>query len=163
MGASLGSGDRDSRDVAMNIVPLVDLMSCLTAFLLVAAVWVKTAQLDTEPQGRNRAGLDPGVDDKVVLSVLVQEDRIWIGQSRIDERREFEPGADPAALRAYLAEVKASAPFVGRDDIQIAAESTTPHPVRYQDVITMMELARQAGFETIALTDRSGLTTAPKL
>lgn len=151
----------------MNIVPLVDLMSCLTAFLLVAAVWLKTAQLDIEPQGRSRAGIDPCmepcVDDKVVLSVLIEHDRIWVGQSRIDERREFERGGDPTALRAYLAEIKASAWFIDRDDIQIAADSTSHRPVQYQDLIAVMELARQAGFDSIAVTERSGLTTAPTL
>ena len=33
MGASIGAGTKGSVDVELNIVPFIDLMSCLTAFL----------------------------------------------------------------------------------------------------------------------------------
>ena len=40
------TGGGKSRNVELNIVPFIDLMSCLTAFLLVTAVWVNTARLE---------------------------------------------------------------------------------------------------------------------
>jgi biopolymer transport protein ExbD len=45
MGQALGTGDKKSVNLDLNIVPFIDLMSCLTAFLLVTAVWVNIAQL----------------------------------------------------------------------------------------------------------------------
>src|SRR5678815_3528386 len=86
MGAALGAGEKKSVNVDLNIVPFIDLMSCLTAFLLVTAVWVTIAQLDIHPKGRNR-NPDQMVDEteKIVLSILIQKERIWVGQSRINE------------------------------------------------------------------------------
>ena len=48
MGAAVGTGDgKKSVNVDLNIVPFIDLMSCLTAFLLVTAVWVNIAQINS--------------------------------------------------------------------------------------------------------------------
>ena len=51
MAASIGTGDKKSVNVELNIVPFIDLMSCLTAFLLVTAVWVNIAQINIQPKG----------------------------------------------------------------------------------------------------------------
>src|SRR6476620_1678588 len=87
MGASVGTGGEKS-NVELNIVPFIDLMSCLTAFLLVTAVWVNISQLPIEPAGKSLAGdpceRDPDCD-KPKLSVLVEPDQIWIGVSRVNE------------------------------------------------------------------------------
>jgi biopolymer transport protein ExbD len=50
MGAAVGTGDgKKSVNVELNIVPFIDLMSCLTAFRLVTAVWVNIAQINIQP------------------------------------------------------------------------------------------------------------------
>ena len=55
MGASVGTGEGGkSVNVELNIVPFIDLMSCLTAFLLVTAVWVNIAQINIQPKGKTR-------------------------------------------------------------------------------------------------------------
>jgi biopolymer transport protein ExbD len=52
MGAVIDSGnDRKNHNVDLNIVPYIDLMSCLTAFLLVVAVWIDIAQITIQPRG----------------------------------------------------------------------------------------------------------------
>jgi biopolymer transport protein ExbD len=86
MGASLGTDGKGSVNVELNIVPFIDLMSCLTAFLLVTAVWVNISQLDVKPQGKGRETPCDGDDcDKPKLSVLVDSDSVWIGVSRVNE------------------------------------------------------------------------------
>src|ERR1043165_7054197 len=90
MAASLGTGDKKSVNVDLNIVPFIDLMSCLTAFLLVAAVWVNIAQISIQPKGKTRDTTNVQQDDEhVTLSVLVQADRIWVGLSRVNEFQEI--------------------------------------------------------------------------
>src|SRR4026209_437156 len=86
MGAAVGTGDgKKSVNVELNIIPFIDLMSCLTAFLLVTAVWVNIAQINIQPKGKTR-DQNPIVDDEqVTLSVLVQSDKIWVGLSRVNE------------------------------------------------------------------------------
>src|SRR3954452_4607393 len=87
MGASLGTESGGcSVNVKLNIVPFIDLMSCLTAFLLVTAVWVNIAQINIQPKGKTRDQAQVQQDDEhVTLSVLVQADRIWVGLSRVNE------------------------------------------------------------------------------
>src|SRR5512140_2060716 len=86
MGAAIGTSTKGSVNVELNIVPFIDLMSCLTAFLLVTAVWVNISQLDVRPAGNTR-DVPPCVDgcDDPKLSVLVDGDSVWIGVSRVNE------------------------------------------------------------------------------
>src|SRR5215831_1981461 len=97
MAASIGTGDKKSVNVELNIVPFIDLMSCLTAFLLVTAVWVQIAQLDLKPKGKSH---DPSQikedEEKVVLSILIQPDNIWLVQSRIGEQQSIPRTGSPA-------------------------------------------------------------------
>jgi biopolymer transport protein ExbD len=50
--AHIPSGGKPGNDVEINIVPMIDLMSCLTAFLLLTAVWSTTMALNTKPSGK---------------------------------------------------------------------------------------------------------------
>ena len=170
MGASIGAGGDSKRDVnvELNIVPFIDLMSCLTAFLLVTAVWVQIAQLDLKPMGRSRDPSRVNKPEEVELSVLIQHDNIWVVQSRIGEQQAIPRTGDPAAywgtFAASLADLKKSAFFVDRNRIELAAESLgADSTVHYQDLITAMDIARGAGFDDIGLTDRDGLSARPTL
>src|ERR1700712_3030388 len=84
MGAALGTGDKKSVNVELNIVPFIDLMSCLTAFLLVAAVWVNLAQVKVHEGGRSRDAVGSDTQDPE-LSVLIEKEQIWVGVSRVNE------------------------------------------------------------------------------
>jgi biopolymer transport protein ExbD len=169
MGAALGTGDKKSVNVDLNIIPFIDLMSCLTAFLLVTAVWVNIAQLDLKPKGKSR---DPSQikedEEKVVLSILIQPDKIWLVQSRIGEQQAIDRTGEPAnywgQFEASLSDLKKSAFFIDRADLELAAESiSTDQQVVYQDLIWAMDLAKKTGFTDIGLTDRDGLTAKPTL
>src|SRR5450432_3016488 len=167
MGASVGTGDKKSVNVELNIVPFIDLMSCLTAFLLVTAVWVNIAQINIQPKGKNRDTANVQQDDEhVTLSVLVQADRIWVGLSRVNEFQEITKKGDNQQdwekFETTLKEHKASAFFADRTDIEVAAESTTQSPVEYQDIIHAMDVAVKVGFVDVGLTDPNGLAARPR-
>ena len=168
MGAAVGTGDgKKSVNVELNIVPFIDLMSCLTAFLLVTAVWVNIAQINIQPKGKNRDTQQVQQDDETVtLSVLVQSDRIWVGLSRVNEFQEIPKKGDQQdweKLETTLKEHKASAFFADRSNIEVAGESTTQAPVPYQDVIQTMDVAIKVGFIDVGLTDPAGLAARPQL
>src|SRR5450432_2919474 len=113
MAASLGTGNKKSVNVELNIVPFIDLMSCLTAFLLVTAVWVNIAELHPKPAGRARTGIED-VQPDPKLSVLLEADDIWVGVSRIDEFQRIPNvagGYDWVKFEATLRDQKASALF----------------------------------------------------
>jgi len=168
MGANIdtGGGDKRSVNVDINIVPFIDLMSCLTAFLLVTAVWVNIAQINIAPKGKNREQ-QIQEDQKPVLSVLVQDDKIWIGATRVPEGgfdqipRTQNPDDDWHQYEEKLKGWK-SQYFSDRTDIEIAAESNEQHVVKYQDLISAMDHAIKVGFIDVGLTDPAGLSARPQ-
>jgi len=168
MGAAVGADEKGSVNVELNIIPFIDLMSCLTAFLLVTAVWVNIAQINIQPKGKTRDTSNVQKDDETVtLSVLVQADRIWVGLSRVNEFQEIpklaEGEHDWTKFETTLKEHKASAFFADRADLEIAAESTTQSPVNYQNVIRAMDYAIKVGFIDVGLSDPAGLAARPSL
>lgn len=170
MGAAIdtGGGGKKSLNVELNIVPFIDLMSCLTAFLLVTAVWVNIAQINIQPKGKNRDTQNVQQDDEhVTLSVLVQADRIWVGLSRVNEFQEIPKKGDGEQdwekFETTLKEHKASAFFADRTDIEVAGESTTQSPVEYQDVIRAMDVSVKVGFIDVGLTNPAGLAARPQM
>jgi len=169
MSSSLGTGDLKTVNVELNIVPFIDLMSCLTAFLLVTAVWVNTAQLDVKPAGKGRdvPTCDDGTCDDPRLSVLVEQHELWIGVSRVNEFERIPrlaSGAyDWSRLEQRLQFHKRSTWFADKTQIEIAAASTRAEPVAYQQLIAAMDVAVKAGFSDVGLTDPEGLSARPSL
>jgi len=167
MGAAVGTDEKGSVNVELNVVPFIDLFSCLTAFLLVTAVWVNIAQINIQPKGKSRDTSTVQTDDETVtLSVLVQADRIWVGLSRVNEFQEIPKtaeGHDWMKFETTLKEHKASAFFADRADLEIAGESTTASPVKYQDIIQAMDVAVKVGFIDVGLSDPAGLAARPSL
>ena len=81
MGAAIDTGDKKSFNVELNIVPFIDLMSCLTAFLLVTAVWSEIARITIQPKGKSRSNEPPPDEIPAKISVLIQPDMIYVGVS----------------------------------------------------------------------------------
>jgi len=159
MGANFGAGnERRNVNVDLNIVPFIDLMSCLVAFLLVTAVWINIARVDTKPVGKSQLGVKEQKPPQ--LSVLVDADGIWVGESALGQIQHIE-GHDWAKLDATLELHKTGPIFVDRNDMELAAESLPGHEVSYQDLITAMDIAHRAGFADVGITDPNGLTTRP--
>ena len=168
MGASVGTEGKGSVNVELNIVPFIDLMSCLTAFLLVTAVWVNIAQINIQPKGKTRDTSNVQEDNEtVILSVLVQSDKLWIGLSRVNEFQDIPKLAsgehDWDKFETTIKQHKTSAFFADRGDIEIAAESTPTSVVKYQDVIRAMDVAVKVGFRDVGLSDPAGLAARPQL
>jgi biopolymer transport protein ExbD len=166
MGASIGTeGSGRSQNVELNIIPFIDLMSCLTAFLLVTAVWVNISQLDVKVAGKARDQIKEPSDDPEI-SVLIEADEIWVGVSRIEEYQRIpksEAGYDWSKLEDMLRVHKASAFFTEKSNIQVAAESTKVDPVPYQAMILAMDVAVKAGFTDVAMSDPDGLYARPHM
>ena len=168
MGASIDSGDdKKSVNVELNIVPYIDLMSCLTAFLLVVAVWVNLAQITIEPKGKARG--DPPIDQVIPkISVLLQHDTMFIGVSymQIDPvvlKRPPGGDFDWNGLEAALIALKRDSEFAERADIEVAAESTATSPLTYDHVIHAMDVAVKVGFTKVELTEPTSLSWRPTL
>jgi biopolymer transport protein ExbD len=166
MGLSLGTGNKKSLNVELNIVPFIDLMSCLTAFLLVTAVWVNIARLEIRPAGHAREAPDNDIENDPRLSVLIDADEIWVGVSRVNDFTKIPrtaTGYDWAKLEDTLTQQKASAFFDHKSEIEIAANSTAQHPIAYQELIAAMDVAVKTGFIDVGITEPRGLSAYPTL
>lgn len=168
MGASLGTTGKKF-DVDLNIVPFIDLMSCLTAFLLVTAAWTNTAAMDMRPKGKATTGFkcvdDPDTCDPPLVSILVASDEVWLGISRVHEYERIPnlaSGPDWQQVADRLKAHKDSPMFDGHDQAEVAVESTEQHPLPYQHMVSAMDAANRAGFHDVGVTDVRGLTTPPR-
>lgn len=158
MGATVGadSGGK-SVDVELNVVPFIDLMSCLTAFLLVTAVWSNHAQINIKPKGLGRDATK-ALDEEppVNASILLTQNEIWVGLTLGDRRQIRSEGDsyDWQGLEEVLTEYREMPIFEGRSDIEVAAEDD----VSYQDVINTMDYAIATDFRDIGFVDPQSLS-----
>lgn len=168
MAASFGaSGPRGNFE--LNLVPMIDLMSCLTAFLLVTAVWVNTAQLEVSAAGRGTEGSA----NVPRIGVLVQTDRVWLTVSELGDITEIPDIAGAhnwTALSIAMADLSRNAALTSYGGsggaqaltVSVAAESTAASPVLYQELISAVDVVNAAGFEQVGITDVDGLALAPQ-
>ncbi|MEO8702885.1 MAG: AgmX/PglI C-terminal domain-containing protein [Kofleriaceae bacterium] len=101
------------------------------------------------------AALEPS--ERVVLSVLAQKERTWVGLSRVNEFQEV-PHDAWDKLEATLVEHKRSAFFSDRLDLEIAGDDVT-----YADVIRIVEIAAKAGFTHWTVMTPFELAAPPRL
>jgi biopolymer transport protein TolR len=147
---------RRSVDVDMNLVPFIDMMAVLVAFLLLTAVWSNLAQINIKPGGVGH-DTEQRVEPPINLSVLVAQDGLWVGITTGQPRKidmvgeEYNFDALGEALAYYK---KESGIFNDRDDVEIAAEDS----VTYQSVITTMDTAVAREFKGIRYVDPASLS-----
>lgn len=156
MGASVGSGDKDSVDVELNVVPFIDLLSCLTAFLLMSAVWTAYSQINIKPKGLGKNSGEPDTSEiKNYGSILLTKNEIWIGNTAEGPQliRNTGDSYNWADLEEVLLSYREKSIFADRYDIEIAPEDD----VDYQTVITAMDYAIAAGFNDVGYLDPSSL------
>jgi hypothetical protein len=107
----------------------------------------------------HRGTLAGGVADlRPHLSVYVQGERIWVGQSGVFQFQEV-PGRDWKKLEAILREHKRDPAFAARSDIEIAADEAIP----YSEVVHAIELAGTVGFKDWRVMGPGELSAAPSL
>jgi hypothetical protein len=142
-------------------------MSCLTAFLLVTAVWSNIAQITIQPKGKNRQNEPPPDVIPPKISILIQPDVIYVGVTSlaIDPvvSKKTNGEYDWSLVENALVALRKEEAFDGRKDIEIAAESVIGNPVPYKDIITTMDIASKTGFDGVGLSEPSSLSWRPTL
>lgn len=153
-----GNKKKRASNVELNVVPFIDLMSCLTAFLLVTAVWTNLAQISTKPKGlnQNQENIPEDTTPPVNASVLLTKNEIWTGLTQGDQRQIINTNEQYnwEELVTVLNEYKELALFENRQDIEIAAEDD----VAYEHVIGAMDTAIFSGFSDVGFVDPKSLS-----
>lgn len=135
---------RRSLTADLNLVPYIDLLTCMIAFLLITAVWTQLAQLKTSQRNPGLGGDEQPPGAKV--EVLVEADTIHVV---VDQERQSLPdkngGADREGLLALLK--KAKELFPDKEDVQIASTDA----VLFERLTDVMDKAIAAGFPAVSL------------
>ncbi|MBI5493437.1 MAG: biopolymer transporter ExbD [Deltaproteobacteria bacterium] len=123
-----GKGKKKSLDAVINLVPFIDLLSSLIAFLLMTAVWTQIATLQVGQQGNSQAPQQQPQEEKVKLTITVTE-RGFMMQAGADQVTIEKAGNDYnfEDLNKKLADLKANLPEL--EDVTVQAEDGVAYDV----------------------------------
>ncbi len=122
-----GKGKKKSLDAVINLVPFIDLLSSLIAFLLMTAVWTQIATLQVGQQGNSQAPPQQQ-EEKPKLTITVTE-KGFLLQIGADTAPVDKAGNDYnfEELNKKLADAKANLPEL--EDVTVQAEDGVVYDV----------------------------------
>jgi biopolymer transport protein TolR len=126
----------------LNLVPYIDLLTCMVAFLLITAVWTQLARLHVSQRD---GGDEQPLAAARPLVVLVDADGFNLidgGDRHLVPRRE---GYDFASLSRALTVWKHSYP--DREDLEVASGDEVP----FDTLVGTMDAALGAGFPALTV------------
>ena len=140
-----GKGGRKSVDSNVNMVPMIDLLVSIIAFLLMTAVWVQTGALQAQqPHGAPTPDQQPPPEQQDQLKIQITEAGLHVGVTAVDgrdiTRQAPEPGQQGFGhgsmdeLRNLLRERHAA--NLQQREVWIQPDST----VKYVDIIQVMDV-----------------------
>jgi len=148
MGVSVegGKGRGKGMMVDLNLVPFIDFMSCLIAFLMIAAVWTQIASLDVEQSISNEPPPPdqepPPVPPVPPLTVHVKAEGHWIGR-KVEEGLQVPKDGelyDYAKLEELL--IKDHETYPVEEMVIINTDDGVP----YEEMILVLDLSRKIGY-----------------
>jgi biopolymer transport protein TolR len=155
MGVSIDSGKGRRKDVngELLLVPYIDLLTCMIAFLLITAVWTQIARLEVQQKGQGES--ETGDPPQTKIAVLVHRDGFALvvnqEQRPLPQKR---PGDfDYQTLQSELKRLKQSYP--DKTDVQVLSEDA----IEFATLVKTMDAALESGFPSISLLDAA--TSAP--
>lgn len=128
----------------LDIMPLMNLFVVLIPMLLLSAVFVELSVLDMHLPSADD-NVNPN-DEDLSLSVRIEDDR-YVVEGRQLKTRSIARGGEDAEdrLRATLADIRSQRSK--EPSLTILSESET----HYQDIITVMDIGREAGLGAVSL------------
>jgi biopolymer transport protein TolR len=143
---------KKSVDFVVNLIPTIDLMSVLTSFLLITAVWTQLARIATDQAISQNTSAPPQKQEKeknVNILVTVDEavmnitgDRPPKRVPRLPEDKYYKEVR--SALRGLKERVPAESPKV-----MLAAEDK----VQYKNIIQIMDICLDLGLSAITVAN----------
>ena len=154
MGVSVESGGKSGKkplNADLNLVPYIDLLTCMVAFLLITAVWSQLARLEAHQKGQGQAGEDTPPEKVFKLVVLVNDSGFNLvadqDQQPIPKKGD---SYDFEKLGDELKKIKDT--HADKTDIQVASDDT----IHFETLVRTMDTALTARFPDISLLDSGG-------
>ncbi len=154
MGVAVETGakaGKKSVNAELNLVPYIDLLTCMVAFLLITAVWSQLARLEAHQKGQGQAGEDTPPEKVFKLVVVVNSEGFNVvadqDQTPIPKRGDI---YDFEKLGVELKKIKDTHP--DKNDVQVASEDA----IKFDTLVRTMDTALSARFPDISLIDAGG-------
>jgi biopolymer transport protein ExbD len=141
-----GGGDRKKPlNADLNLVPYIDLLTCMIAFLLITAVWTQLARLKIGQRGQGPESSEVTPDR---IAVVVHEDGFNLLVGNDQKPLPKKAGElDYATLAVELAAVKRTHP--DRTDVQVVSADD----IVFDSLVRTMDATMTAGFPDLSLLD----------
>jgi biopolymer transport protein TolR len=151
MGAAINTGGGSGKkplNAELNLVPYIDLLTCMVAFLLITAVWTQLARLQASQKGQGQAGEDTPPEQQVNIVVVVNQDgyNLVVSQEQTPIPKKGD-AYDIEKLAAELKKVKDAHP--DKNDVKVASEDQ----IKFETLIHTMDTVLSARFPDISLVD----------
>ncbi len=145
-----GKSGKKSVSADLNLVPYIDLLTCMVSFLLITAVWTQLARLEVQQKGQGQAGTDAPTEIKAKIMVMVDDNGYNVVENEISKRID-KKGEEYAyeELATELKRLKEAHP--DKNDIQLASEDA----IKFDILIRTMDTALAARFPDVSLIDSS--------
>ena len=127
------SNGRRQVDSPINMIPMIDLLASMIAFLLMTAVWVHVGELQSR-QPVSRPSDAPVVAPTAHLILVVSPDSVRVGETAVDAATVAGRERRVERLREQLRLRRAADPHLREVWIQ------SDGAVNYQDVVDVMDL-----------------------
>ncbi len=155
MGVSVESGGKSGKksvNADLNLVPYIDLLTCMVSFLLITAVWSQLARLEAHQKGQGQAGSDEAPPEKKLKLVVVVNEEGFNVVADADQQPLPKKGTDYdyEKLGTELKKLKEANP--DKTDIQVASEDQ----IKFEILVKTMDTALTARFPDISLIDAGG-------
>jgi biopolymer transport protein TolR len=146
-----GKSGKKSVNADLNLVPYIDLLTCMVAFLLITAVWSQLARLEAHQKGQGQAGEDTPPEKQFKLVVVVSDEGFNVVADQ-DQQPIPKKGVeyDYEKLASELKKLKDAHP--DKTDVQVASEDQ----IKFEVLVRTMDTALTARFPDISLIDSGG-------
>jgi biopolymer transport protein ExbD len=146
-----GKSGKKSVNADLNLVPYIDLLTCMVSFLLITAVWSQLARLEAHQKGQGQAGEDTPPEKQFKLVVVVNDEGFNVVADQ-DQQPIPKKGTeyDYEKLGTELKKLKDAHPDKG--DVQVASEDQ----IKFETLVKTMDTALTARFPDISLIDAGG-------
>src|SRR3954454_20665748 len=154
MSVSVDTGSKSGKksvNADLNLVPYIDLLTCMVAFLLITAVWSQLARLEAHQKGQGQAGEETPPEKIVKLQVLVNGEGFNLVAG--DDQQPIPKKGDQydfEKLGSELKKFKDTHP--DKSDLQVASEDT----IKFETLVKTMDIALTSRFPDISLIDAGG-------
>lgn len=151
MGVSVegGKGRGKGMMVDLNLVPFIDFLSCLIAFLMIAAVWTQIASIDVE-QAISPPNPDVEVPDPPPpppLTIHIRADGLWIAR-KVEEGKQIAKIGEDQDWKQLKELIKADHDAFPTEQMVVI---NTDDGVPYEEMIKALDLTREFGYPQTAL------------